>query len=165
MSKNVGRSRGKCGSLSSRGLSEGGCGVPLLFEETAVSQGSGVRGAWDAGDAGVDAGEAGEVLGEGGLGEGVLDEGAEVGLQDGVLLGGDLVDGPVEFAGGLEDAVSLEEGELLGDLGLRLLKGGLHVADAKGAVEQEVEDAQARFVGEALVDWEAIHGVESLAWS
>ena len=49
-------------------------------------------------------------------------------------------------------------GEVLGNLHLRLLKNLLKMADTEFPVLQQVQDAQARLIAQALIDLNQAHG-------
>ncbi len=89
--------------------------------------------------------------------EAILEAG-EVSGEDGRGGSREAVDDPVCLASGLDHAMAFKVAEVLGDFDLGLFKDLLDVANAKGPAEEEVEDAKAGAVAEALVEIDEFHG-------
>lgn len=97
------------------------------------------------------------VAAEGRVFAGAVLQAGEVGFEFARRFGGKLVHHPVAFALGFDEAANFEIAEVLGDFHLGFAEDFLEVANAKWAVAEEREDAQAGAVTETFVDADQFH--------
>lgn len=67
------------------------------------------------------------------------------------------VDHPVLLVRGLDEATTAQVGQVFGNLNLWLFQDFLKMANAKGRLREQVQDAQARLIAQALVDLDQVH--------
>ena len=77
-------------------------------------------------------------------------------------VGPDVVEAPVLVAGAFHEAVAPEVGQVLGRLDLRGGEDGLEFADAEWSGQEEMEDAEPGFLGEAAIECAELHGLSIL---
>ncbi len=70
---------------------------------------------------------------------------------------GEGVNDPRAIAVGFDHCALAEVGEVLRDFDLRSGENGLEMADAKRAMRKQMQDAQARLITEAFVNFDQVH--------
>jgi hypothetical protein len=103
-----------------------------------------------------------EVALEDGLGLGGLGESMELSLDGPGRFFSEFVDDPVFVAAIGDQAAGTEEAKVFGDLHLRGVQDVLEMADAEGALQEEVQEAQAGFIRQQTVELRELHEVYML---
>jgi hypothetical protein len=105
----------------------------------------------------IELAQGGQVALEDRLGLDAILEAAQMSIERLGRLFRKRVDHPVVVPARFDQAVFLHASEMLGYLGLGAVENFLEMADAKGALGQQVQDAQARLIAQALVDLNEFH--------
>jgi hypothetical protein len=74
------------------------------------------------------------------------------------LLRRQLVNPPIVVLSALNQPMLLEIGQMLGNVDLPLFQHALKVANAEGCLRQQIENAEACLIAEALIDLNKLHG-------
>ena len=101
--------------------------------------------------------ELGQILGEEIGVAGAITQAFEMALEFVGAICRQLVYSPIFMRLGFDQSIPFEEYQVFGDFDLRGAQDSLEVAHAHGAMRQEVEDAQAGFIAEALVNLKQLH--------
>jgi hypothetical protein len=104
------------------------------------------------------------ILSEDTLLVGAVLQAGEIGPELGRTLCREPVNHHVRTTLRLDQTVFLQVSQMLGNLYLGLAKHFLKMANAEGPLQEKMQDAKARTVAEALVDFNQIHSLNMLLY-